>query len=216
MEALLGKSITKVSNGMNIRMDLDKRLSLDKDCNILLIGMNGSGRTKVIKDLIRQFEKDENTYLLLITSTASEYKTFPNLNIESAERVNDSYEVRDALNHMINVNNSKKIRTVIFVDDNFIMYKQNLLSFIENLSLISKVHNCLVISIWNRIQRIPLNILKSSSVLEIFKLYTTDASVNDHIKLKGLTDKILKTTLNFRRGQRILSVDNNLIMIESE
>lgn len=216
MEALLGKSITKVSNGMNIRMDLDKRLSLDKDCNILLIGMNGSGRTKVIKDLIRQFEKDENTYLLLITSTASEYKTFTNLNIESAERVNDSYEVRDALNHMINVNNSKKIRTVIFVDDNFILYKQNLLSFIENLSLISKVHNCLVISTWNRIQRIPLNILKSSSVLEIFKLYTTDVSVNDHIKLKGLTDKILKTTLNFRRGQRILSVDNNLIMIESE
>lgn len=216
MEVLLGKSITKITNGMSIKIDLDKRLDLDKDCNILLIGMNGSGRTKAIKDLIRQFEKDESTRLLLITSTASEYKIFSNLNIESAERVNDSYEVRDAINHMINVNKSKSIRTIILVDDNFILYKPDLLSFIENISLLSKVHNCLVISTWNRIKHIPLNILKSSSILEIFKLYEVDTKTNDYMKLKGLSDKILRTTLKLRRGQRILSVDNNLIMIESE
>lgn len=217
MKIKLGNSL--LSN-KEIGFDFQQHMHDGHAANMIMLGNSGSGKTHAIKNIIKQYIKNTDTNVIIISDHIYEYDDIECNNKYSKDySVDIDEEFSYNISHLINRGYLKGKFTLLIIDCAYIQNNDKLLYLLVNTSIISRMHNCMVISTFIKPDDIPGQLAMSTNMFQVFKLCKSDIVYGKNInkyRLFGISKLTHDMIKNFKQGEHILNIDGHRVPIGSD
>jgi len=219
-EITLGKSIETLKD---IKFDFEKHIKENnRPTNIIIAGNNRENNNSILFSMLEQLTKDNEKLNVIMFTNQLEIYTKAHLTIP--EEMNKSIKINDIQNysdirHTINRNLVTGKYSLIIADINGDKSEEALRDSLLNISILSKVHNCTVISTWNNLKDIPGNLIASSNIYIVSRVDMDDIKENNKGRLRKIgliTKKLQDRASKFLDKEYLINVDGHKVIVISE
>lgn len=214
MRMLYGKS---AKTGKNIYYIDDELFKDGKQANSIIVGKPGVGKTRNIRNKIKQIKCNSDTKVIVVAEHCDEWdKQFidskdTDLIIEYDTLENEFLHYRNIIESFID-NYKENNRIYIFFDIDSLDKNSYTYKFLEELYRKARVNNCVITSTYRVYALIPYGIIHNTSILEIYTLREFKCYIDAYEKIVDIID--YNKASYIKKGYKVLIIDGHKIELE--